>query len=68
MDYTEKELRDYLLEAYSKEGKSLRQIARDLDIQPPAVLYWFEKLGIRTRTIKKAIKLWHKQRKAKGLE
>lgn len=68
MDYPEKELRDFLIESYWKEGKSLWQIASDLDMKPPSLLYWFKKLGIRTRTINKAVKLWHKQRKEKGLE
>jgi hypothetical protein len=68
MEFSEKELREYLLEEYWKGGKPLRQIAKDLDMDGSGVLYWFKKLGIRTRTIKQAIKLWHKQRKAKDLK
>ena len=67
MDYSEKELGEYLHDAYWKEGKTLKQIGVDLDMTAPAVFEMFEKYNIRTRNVKRAIKLWWKQRKKKEL-
>lgn len=63
----EYETKEYLEKAYWEEGKTLKEIGHELGITPPAVFAMFEKYGIRTRTIKKAVKLWWKKKKEQGL-
>lgn len=67
MEYEEKELKEYLENAYWKEKKSLKEIGYDLNFTPPTVHDMMKKFKIRTRTVKEAMKLWWKKRKAMGL-
>ena len=66
-EYQDEEVRKYLQELYWKQEKSLRVIAKELDIPKQTLTVMFEKLGIRVRTHKKSARLWWKQRKKKEL-
>ena len=67
MDFTEKEMKEYLEDAYWKESKTLMQIGQELGMTPSGVFIMFEKYNIKTRKVSKAIKLWWKKRKSREL-
>ena len=60
MDLEDEELRKYLLELYWKQNLSIRRISKKIDVPRATLWVMFEQLGIRTRTKKKAKKLWWK--------
>lgn len=62
MDFGERELQNHLIIMYNQEQKSLRDISKELQIPLKTLHKIFEDLGIRTRTHKKAARLWHKKR------
>ncbi len=42
---------------YSREGKSIREIASQLGLHPDTIHYWLKKYGIKTRCMAKRSKL-----------
>lgn len=56
MEFDDRETKDMLHQMYWNEGKSLRQISKELLIPLATVKKDFERMGIRTRTRHKAMK------------
>ena len=63
MDFEDREIREELHRLYWEKKYSLRQISEEIDIPKSSLHELFEKLGLRTRSRKKAQKLAWKRRK-----
>jgi transposase-like protein len=49
--------REILPRLYLEQSKSIREVAKELDVHPDTVHYWMKKYGIKTRTMAKRSKL-----------
>ena len=56
MEFDDRETKDMLHQLYWNEKKSLRDISKELLIPLSTIMKDFGKFGIRTRTIRKAVK------------